>query len=408
VRHTIALATAGLLTMSTACVTAAWSSPAGASASTGHQQAVTEAKGLRAIAPTVSDATRVSASPVKRLDTPPSAQIADTLVERDRFWTVNEPVGQVFHDLTAQAVPDTTDAGQGSAGGPKPGDTVDFAAYSPDHLPAGITYGQLVLAVTADGAGESAIGVYGEAIPTPPRPADEVVPTSEHQTQVALQTHETHVSRRNTVDGAAARKLVRAFNQLTVVPPGEPPVPCPVNNGRALLASFHAHGHTIVATAGVCPFVTVTRDGKDIKPLTDSSAFDKDIGSDLAPKPTRFRSKRPRKPASEVVPHSVHKARLARREVPYTKDAAYKTVTGKRAKALVAAFDRMKTEPTNSVHCDIAGGPEVLVTFRTAKHKWLVRQAACTDIVVTRDGKSLPTLISDTAWEHAVSHDLGT
>jgi hypothetical protein len=116
---------------------------------------------------------------------------------------------------------------------------------------------------------------------------------------------------------------------------------------------------------------------------------------------------RPKRPAAEHVPLSVHRAHLVRRDDVFGSRRESRIVTGKQATRLVRAFDAMKTQPTNYVHCDIAGGPVEIVTFHTAKHTWAVKEMACSNIIVTRDGTSLPTLLPNAAWDRAVHHDLG-
>jgi hypothetical protein len=83
------------------------------------------------------------------------------------------------------------------------------------------------------------------------------------------------------------------------------------------------------------------------------------------------------------------------------------TEKGKKAAQLVTLFDALKREPKDTIHCDIAGGPETTVTFHGPHHTWIAREAACTNIEVTRDGKALPTLLPSTAWSKAVNADLG-
>jgi hypothetical protein len=118
-------------------------------------------------------------------------------------------------------------------------------------------------------------------------------------------------------------------------------------------------------------------------------------------------SNRPKRPAAEHVPTSVHRAHLVRRDDVFSNNRESRTVTGKQARRLVRAFDAMKTQPTTYVHCDLAGGPVEIVTFHAARHTWVVKEMACSNIVVTRDGTSLPTLLPNAAWDRAVHHDLG-
>jgi hypothetical protein len=422
VRRTVALGVTGLLTLSAvgaaSGLTESAGHPAGPAAGhfaghAGHARAVAEAKALISVAPTLSNATSVAAAPVRRLAGPPQGSGDTTRVVRKKFWTVDESYRQAYADLTATPPSGLTEQASGGGGGPKRSDVTSFAIYAPKRMPAGIDTAELDVVVTPTGSGSSAIGVYAQAVPIPPRPAAERVPASLHRVRVAVQTKGGHLARTRVATGAAARKLVSDFNALTVVPPGEVRS-CPADLRRPLVATFHAGGHAIVATTGSCDYVVVTRCGKDLKALEDGGDFDKDIRSNLAPRSgtrsdssTLSRLHRPKKPARERIPASVHKVRLVRRNEPYTTNAASATVTGKQARTLVRAFNRMKTEPTDTMHCDLAGGPEELITFRTARHTWRVQEAACTNVMVRRDGKDLPTLISNATWDKAVAHDLG-
>ena len=199
--------------------------------------------------------------------------------------------------------------------------------------------------------------------------------------------------------GSAAAKLIKDFNALRVNPPGGVLI-CPADFGVKEIVTFRSDGHTIVATTAVCGLVDVTRDGHRLPTLQMTTRYIDDIYADLGPAP------RHKRPATEHVPLSVHRVHLVRRVEPGGSVVASRTVTGKRATQLVRAFDTMKTEPTDYLRCDIAGGPEDIVTFRTAKHRWVVKESACTNVVVTRDGTALPTLIANDAWDKALSKDL--
>jgi hypothetical protein len=110
------------------------------------------------------------------------------------------------------------------------------------------------------------------------------------------------------------------------------------------------------------------------------------------------------RPAAEHVPVSIHKA-----EVLYdggSGAASAHLVKGARATRLITLFDALKREPLRTIHCDIAGGPMTIVTFQGANHVWKATEGACTNVVVTRDGKPLPTLLPSRAWAAAVHDDL--
>jgi hypothetical protein len=400
VKRTIALSAVAMMAVSGMGVTTA-SADTNAS---GHANAVAEAKALLAIAPTVAGATSSATAPVKILDKAPQQAAYDHLVQRAKFATVEESWTKAYVDLTASTPSGLVEQGFGRVGGPKPSDDEKYAVYTTKTLPTGIAYTALIVSVAPDGAGNAAIGVYAQAVPQPARPARETVPTTLKHAHVAVRTRSGHLIRGNTVTGATAKQLIADFDALTVSPPGERS--CPADFGRREIVTFRAHGHTIVATAGFCGFVDVTRDGHRLPTLAMGTAFGKDIAKDLAP--PAGKNNRPKRPRSEHVPFSVHRVRLARSDKPFNKKSEHQIVTGKQATRLVRAFDAMKTQPTTYVRCDLVGGPLTTVTFRTAKHTWVVSESACTNILVTRDGKRLPTLIANPSWDKAIQHDLGS
>jgi hypothetical protein len=82
-------------------------------------------------------------------------------------------------------------------------------------------------------------------------------------------------------------------------------------------------------------------------------------------------------------------------------------VRGAGATRLITLFNALTPEPRNTIHCDIAGGPTTIVSFQGAHHLWKATESACTDVQVTRDGNSLPTLLPSRAWRNTVSKYLG-
>jgi hypothetical protein len=113
------------------------------------------------------------------------------------------------------------------------------------------------------------------------------------------------------------------------------------------------------------------------------------------------------RPRQEHVPRTLHKAHLALRKEPGGRVTKRRTVTGKRGAALVKDFDALKRQPRGYAHCEIVGGPQDTVTFRTAKHTWVATESTCTNVVVSRDGNRLPTLLPGKKWSKAVQHYLG-
>jgi hypothetical protein len=400
VRQTIALTTVGLLAIAGVGSAASFASATGGD--NGHARAVAEAKAVLADAPSLAAAVPSTSAPVKRLASSPGGTAYLRVVERAKWWTVDESAKQAFADLTAAAPAGYIDAGGGSASsGPKPRQRVVFETYEPNSLPHGIAYAGLSIAVTSTGKDSSAIGAYAQAVAQPPRPASENVPPGVHKATVSeVRSYKDKHPIQRTITGNRATRLVAAFDQLQVAPPSRP-TPCPYYNGRTESASFSAHGNTWVATIGVCSEIAVVRDGKALPSLDDSATFDRRLQWALHPHHAH-------RSLTEHVPHTVKSAYLAHRNEPTKRPTRHRTVTGHPASTLAIAFDALRAEPRDTVQCDIAGGPSDTVTFRTAKHTWVARQSACTEVVVTRDGNSLPTLIATTKWEHDLEHYLGS
>lgn len=112
------------------------------------------------------------------------------------------------------------------------------------------------------------------------------------------------------------------------------------------------------------------------------------------------------RPKTEHVPLPVSKVSIHYTVVAAPKQSKTVTLTTAQKKALTHDFDALHREPAGTVHCEIAGGPVDTVTFVGKHHIWVARQAACTNVQVTRDGKSLPTLLPSAAWSKAIKHDL--
>lgn len=247
----------------------------------GHARAVAEARALLSEAPTLTGFLPRGHPPVPALKGAPERAAYDHLVQRARFWTVTAPWRQVYAELTATSPAGLVPDGSGRSSGPMPGDRERFAAFTPRRTPTGIAYAELIVAVAPLGDHRAAIGVYAQAVAQPRRPQVELVPPSVRRVHVAVRKPSGRVVRGHTVTGAAASRLVRDFNALPVTPPGA--MSCPADFGRRELVTFHAAGHTIVATAGFCGLVSVTRDGHRLPSLTSSQRFGKDIDHDLAP-----------------------------------------------------------------------------------------------------------------------------
>jgi hypothetical protein len=233
------------------------------------------------------------------------------------------------------------------------------------------------------------------------------IPNSVHR--VTLRSHSEGpqpAARYGVIRGRAARELVRDADRLRPYPPGTVfpcPTPAPSAPGQPTRARirnsrYHANGHVWVVSIGWCGRnVTIAEDGDGLGSFHPSRDYSTDLRRDFA----TLSSWR------EQVPASLRKARLTYRKEPTGPVTRRRTVTGRRAKELVIAFDQLKREPKNYITCDVAGGPTERVRFHTAAHTWIATQSACSELQVTRDGKSLPTLLPSRRWERLVRHDLG-
>jgi hypothetical protein len=217
------------------------------------------------------------------------------------------------------------------------------------------------------------------------------IPGSIHRVELTeLDGVNSHVVRDGVVTGSRARALVKDFNALSPRPNGV--YNCPADHGLRRVARFSADGNVWVASEGFCGEVAVVRDGQAQHALSDSKAFEADLKADLASI----------RPSRERVPGSVHHARLTYRKEPFQPVSKRNTVSGRTAASLVKAFNALTVEPASRLQCLIAGGPSDSVTFRTTSHTWVAKESACSNVVVSRDGKLLPTLIGSAKWERLV------
>jgi hypothetical protein len=217
------------------------------------------------------------------------------------------------------------------------------------------------------------------------------IPGSIHRVELTeLNGVNSRVVRDGVVTGSRARALVHDFNALRPRPAGV--YNCPADHGFRRVARFSAGGNVWVASEGFCGEVAVVHHGQAQHALSDSKAFEADLKADL----------RTIRPSREHVPGSVHQARLSYRKEPFQPVSKRNTVTGHAAHSLVKAFNALAVEPPSRLQCQIAGGPSDSVTFRTKSHTWVAKESACSNVVVSRDGKALPTLIGSAKWERLV------
>lgn len=112
-------------------------------------------------------------------------------------------------------------------------------------------------------------------------------------------------------------------------------------------------------------------------------------------------------PASEHIPATVDYVRIAYRDS--ANEAQNRTIVlrGNRADRLIGVFNGLDREPRNSVHCLAMGTASTTVTFKGPRHKWAATQMICTNLTVTRDGESKPTLVPTAEWNKLLRHYLG-
>ena len=187
--------------------------------------------------------------------------------------------------------------------------------------------------------------------------------------------------------------------------------PCVNANGRRTILALRSGGHRWVLNEAPCHAITLKRDGERVDTLVADDWYAQDVAQILrprraAPLAARRVDEGSGRPAAEHIPHSVHDATIESRPGPPSGDDQTVTVHGAKARHLVRIFDRLHVVPAGSVRCDIAGGPEKIVTFTGKSHTWVATEAACTDITVTRDGQHLPALLETPVWDNTLAADL--
>jgi hypothetical protein len=362
--------------------------PTRAATKTGHAHAVAEDKRILAAAPVLPGALRSATAPDSSLKEPPEYPSVDGLVTRAHYWTAKESFTKAFKTLAAKPPPGfsvfTT------IGGAKYGE--EATDDSANHLPTGIGYGHLLIQVIPTGKHRSAIGVYAEAAPAPRRPADEHVPASARSVALGWSVTEDSQPLHRTMTGRAATKLVKDFDAMTVSLPGESV--CGLSSGSQS-ATFTAAGHTWIATANACPWISVTRDGHHLRDLNESSAYAADLLRDLGGKPGQM-------PTTEQVPSSLRRVQLTQQQPP-SDVVVPKTVVGSQAASLVNELDRLQTVHRAHLRCRAATGRLTTATFTVGSNTWVAHEDTCGLLSVKRNGTSLRPLVSNDFWESDLS-----
>jgi hypothetical protein len=331
---------------------------------------------------------RSATAPNPSLQGPPEYPGLDGLVTRRHFWASDEDWRKVFKTLTATTLAGFTVFSTG--GGAKYGE--EDVDYSANTLPAGIAYAHLLIEVIPHGKTGSAIGVYAEAAPEPPRPAKENVPTSTRTVALRLYATDDNPPLHRKLTGRLAAKLVTDFNAMSVAAPGEST--CLAFTG-SWSASFTAAGHTWVATIDACPDIQVTRDGHQLPDLNSDSPFYGDLLGDLGDVPGE-------PPAAEQVPASLRLVQLTEQHPP-SQVVVPATVTGQKARNLVTDFDQLQIVKPAHLHCSVLTGPDITATFKAGTKTWVASEDPCGLITVVRNGTPLPSLVTDDFWEPAVT-----
>jgi len=197
-----------------------------------------------------------------------------------RWWRIDRSWRSTYAWLDHHQSRTLTATGSGSSGGPGPNDFEQAADFRPRTMPKTVNSAELSVAVAPLGPDATAIGAFVTVVPQPSRQAVEDVPLSVDTVTVITRRNtggdgDGSVLGRKTLTGAAAARLVRDFDSLTVQPPGQV-TPCPL----ALVtqtAIFRSGNRIWVATAGVCIGVQVTLNGHHLPTLDQSAAFGRDL-----------------------------------------------------------------------------------------------------------------------------------
>lgn len=130
-------------------------------------------------------------------------------------------------------------------------------------------------------------------------------------------------------------------------------------------------------------------------------------GSAVALTAPALAAARSARPAAETVPLSVDHVRILYRDSANPDKNETVRLHGKRADHMIELFDALAREPKDAAHCLAMGTASTSVVFKGSAHKWVTSQAICTGVGVSRDGKSMPTLVPNDAWDKALTRHLG-
>jgi hypothetical protein len=221
-----------------------------------------------------ADAVRSAARPPEFLRTRHSSVAFGNLVGATRLWTTRETPAEVIAFVEAHISPGFAagSTGTGTGGGVLILDVVQSRRV----LPPNVSIAQLQVASLPAAAGGAVVRVDALVGWTLPKPANELVATSD---RVAITTRAQGFSpvvaagRVVVRDAAGFRRLRQAFDGLKVAPPNEV-VHCPAITEKSYtytvaFAGSEEGSPDIVATTGACRGVSVVAAGKTAPQLDD-------------------------------------------------------------------------------------------------------------------------------------------
>jgi hypothetical protein len=218
--------------------------------------------------------------PIRSMASPPEGLVVDGLVVKHRWWRINLPLAAAYAWVAHHQSADLSSIGSSSSGGPQLTDIEHDADFAPPQLPKTVNSAHLSMEVAPLTAQISAIGAYAVVVRQPVRQQIEDVPATVDS--VTVLTRKTsgepdagQLLGRRVLTGAAAQKITRDFDALSVQPPGEQ-FSCPLSF-ITQTAMFRAGDHTWTATSGVCIGVGVSLDGHRLATLDGSNAFSRDL-----------------------------------------------------------------------------------------------------------------------------------
>lgn len=229
-------------------------------------------------APVAENSTEEQRSPDPALDGPSGQEYDFTgTVMLPRWWVVDQPEQATLDQLRAQMSSCTSvncQWGTSETSGLKP---VQFLDHDVRHPPSTIYAALLDIDVVALNDSQSAVAVFGFAVPQTKRASREDVPVGASLREVRLDVRDRYrrdsVVRTRSETGKHARSLTKAFNDLVVRPTGGTPLYCPKSPKHVTTVTFIAAHHHWTATPNACRWIDVTRDGRQQPALDPTSHY---------------------------------------------------------------------------------------------------------------------------------------